>query len=129
MSLYYVQKFLYELNRDERLQEAYRADRSTTVADYDVTNEEVRALVEPDIGLLYHLGVNGQILMHFAAFHQIAWADYLQLMRDGIAAHGPVREGVYAMTGYEGTTAHGESPADRPDQASPADRPTVGKGS
>ena len=62
----------------------------------------MRALVEPDIGLLFHLGVNGQILMHFAAFHQIPWADYLRLMREGIARHGPVREGVYAMTGYEG---------------------------
>ena len=36
--------------------------------------------------------------MHFAAFHQIEWQDYLQRMRDGIAEHGPVREGVYAMT-------------------------------
>ncbi|MEL7207315.1 MAG: hypothetical protein AAGK32_03625 [Actinomycetota bacterium] len=44
--------------------------------------------------------------MHFAAFHQIEWADYLQRMRDGIDRHGPVREGVYAMTGYEGTDAH-----------------------
>ena len=44
--------------------------------------------------------------MHFAAFHQINWADYLQRMRDGIAEHGPVREGVYAMTGYEGVDAH-----------------------
>tara|TARA_B110000211_G_C13725832_1_gene398063 strand:+ start:19 stop:171 length:153 start_codon:yes stop_codon:yes gene_type:complete len=37
--------------------------------------------------------------MHFAAFHQIEWDDYLQAMRDGIEKYGPVREGVYAMTG------------------------------
>lgn len=98
MSLYAVQKFLYELNRDEAKQAAYAADRRAAVAPYDLTDEEVRALVEPDIGLLYHLGVNGQILMHFAAFHQIEWQDYLQRMRDGIRQHGPVREGVYAMT-------------------------------
>ena len=102
MSLYAVQKFLYELNRDEARQAAYAADRGAAVAPYDLTDEEVRALVEPDIGLLYHLGVNGQILMHFAAFHQIEWQDYLQRMRDGIESHGPVREGVYAMT----TAAH-----------------------
>ncbi|MDE0495990.1 MAG: hypothetical protein OXH86_01420, partial [Acidimicrobiaceae bacterium] len=36
----------------------------------------------------------------------ISWADYLQLMRDGIAEHGPVRAGVYAMTGYEGVDSH-----------------------
>ena len=108
MSLYYVQKFLYELNRDEGVQAAYTADRHAPLEPYDLTDEEIRALTEPDIGLLFHLGVNGQILMHFAAFHQIEWQDYLQRMRDGIEAHGPVREGVYAMTGYEGTDAHAE---------------------
>ena len=98
MSLYSVQKFLFDINRTESLQQAYQADRRGVLAPYDLTDEEIDALVEPDIGLLFHLGVNGQILMHFAAFHQIAWADYLQLMRDGITTHGPVREGVYAMT-------------------------------
>ncbi len=106
VSLYQVQKFLYELNRSEDTQAAYVADRHRSLAPYELTDEERRALTDPDIGLLFHLGVNGQILMHFAAFHQIEWADYLQMMRDGIAAHGPVREGVYAMTGYEGVDAH-----------------------
>ncbi len=107
MSLYYVQKFLFELNRDEGLQERYRTDRRGVLTSYALTDEEVEALVAPDIGLLFHLGVNGQILMHFAAFHQIEWQDYLQLMRDGISAHGPVREGVYAVTGYEGVPETG----------------------
>jgi hypothetical protein len=106
MSLYYVQKFLYELNRDPVRQEAYHADPAGSLAGYDLTPDEQAALIEPDIGYLYHLGVNGQILMHFAALHGIAWADYLQRMRDGIATHGPVREGVYAMTGYEGVDDH-----------------------
>ncbi len=37
--------------------------------------------------------------MHYAAFLGIEWFDYLELMRQGIAKHGPVRAGVYAMTG------------------------------
>ena len=102
MSLYYVQKFLYRLNRDPAVQADYRANPGAALASYELTDEEIEALTAPDIGLLYVLGVNGQILMHFAAFHQIAWADYLQQMRDGVAAYGPVREGVYAMTGFEG---------------------------
>ncbi|MGZ0219182.1 MAG: aromatic ring-opening dioxygenase subunit LigA [Acidimicrobiales bacterium] len=106
MSLYYVQKFLFEINRQPGLQEQYRADRHAAIAPFELTGEEVAALTEPDIGKLFHLGVNGQILMHFAAFHQIEWADYLQRMRDGIDEYGPVREGVYAITGYEGTDAH-----------------------
>ena len=109
VSLYAVQKFLYELNRSEAVQDAYRTDRQAAIAGYVLTAEQSGALVEPDIGLLYVLGVNGQILMHFAAFHEIEWADYLQLMRDGVEVHGPVRAGVYAMTGYEGVDAHAES--------------------
>ena len=106
VSLYYVQKFLFELNRDAEFQSRYTADRPSTLSGFDLSEEEQRALVEPDIGLLFHLGVNGQILMHFAAFHSIEWQDYLQQMRDGIEAHGPVREGVYAVTGYEGVEVH-----------------------
>jgi hypothetical protein len=106
VSLYYVQKFLFQLNRDPVRQQAYLADRAGSLAGYELTDEERHALVAPDIGFLYHLGVNGQILMHFAALHDIPWADYLQRMRDGIATYGPVREGVYAMTGYEGVEAH-----------------------
>lgn len=122
MSLYATQKFLYELNRSESLQAAYRADRRAVLDPYDLADDEVDALVEPDIGRLFHLGVNGQILMHFAAFQQIEWQDYLQRMRDGIARYGPVREGVYAMTTgldeevapvHAGTT--GDPADDRPD--------------
>ena len=97
MSLYYVQKFLYQLNRDPALQERYAADRRGALAGYELTGEEVEALVDVDIGLLFHLGVNGQILMHFAALHRVEWSDYLQRMRDGIARHGPVREGLFAI--------------------------------
>ena len=106
MSLYQVQKFLFELNRDERAQADYLRDRLAAVAAYDLDDDERRALIEPDIGLLYHMGVNGQILMHFAAFCEIEWSDYLQRMRDGLHEHGPVRAGVYALAGYEGVHEH-----------------------
>lgn len=99
MSLYSLQKFLYELNREETAQEKYRTDLETLLAEFDLSEEESTALREGDIGLLYVLGVNGQILMHYAAFLGIEWFDYLDLMRDGISKHGPVRAGVYAMTG------------------------------
>lgn len=99
MSLYYVQKVLYDINRDVQVQQQYRDDVDALLSNYTLTGEERDALKKPDIGLLYVLGVNGQILMHFAAFHQIEWNDYLQAMREGIIEHGDVREGVYAMTG------------------------------
>ena len=87
LSLYYVQKFLFELNRSEEIQTSYWADGRAVLDSYTLTTEEEDALIEPDIGLLFHLGVNGQILMHFAALHQIEWQDYLQRMRDGIETH------------------------------------------
>ncbi len=105
MTLYAVQKFLYEINRDQRVQAEYSADREQAMSDFELDDEERAALVEPDIGKLYVLGVNGQILMHFAALHGMAWSAYLQAMRDGVAEHGPVRAGVYAMTGYAGVDA------------------------
>ncbi|HKD46823.1 MAG TPA: hypothetical protein VKB67_04010 [Rhizomicrobium sp.] len=97
MSLYQLSKLLFQLNRDEGLQARFKLDPEAGVAGFQLTEEERRAVLEPDIGLLYVLGVNGQILMHFAAFSGIDWADYLQRMRDGVKRHGPVRAGVYAM--------------------------------
>lgn len=108
MSLYQVQKLIFQLNRDPRTQERYASARDSVLAEYELTMEERAALVEPDIGLLYVLGVNGQLLMHFAALHKIEWLDYLERMRQGLKEHGPVREGVYAATGYEGVDAHDE---------------------
>lgn len=106
MSLYQVQKLIYQLNRDPRTRQRYADERDTVLADYDLTQEEIDALKKPDIGLLYVLGVNGQLLMHFAALHRIEWTDYLECMREGLRQYGPVREGVYAATGYEGVEAH-----------------------
>ncbi len=109
MSLYHLQKFLYELNRDEAAQEKYRADLDALISEFELTTEESEALREGDIGLLYVLGVNGQILMHYAAFLGIEWFDYLDQMRAGIEQYGPVRAGVYAMTGGgESYTAEGK---------------------
>lgn len=102
MSLYYLQKFLYELNRDEAIQQQCRDDIDALLKDYELDDEERAALKDGDIGLLYVLGVNGQILMHYAAFLGIEWFEYLELMRQGIAKYGPVRAGVYAMTGGGG---------------------------
>ena len=99
MSLYYLQKFLYQLNRDEAAQKRYGSDLAGLLGEFDLTEEEATALREGDIGLLYVLGVNGQILMHYAAFLGIEWFVYLDMMRDGIDKHGPVRAGVYTMTG------------------------------
>ena len=98
MSLYSLSKLLFQLNRDHELKQRFKSDAPAAIAGWSLTDEERRAVLEPDIGLLYVLGVNGQILMHFAAFCGVEWSDYLQRMRDGVSEHGPVSDGIYAMT-------------------------------
>lgn len=102
MSLYQVQKLIYELNRDPKIQGRFEADMEGLLAEFDLNDEELAAIRKPDIGLLYVLGVNGQLLMHYAALHKYPWDDYLKAMRDGVAEHGPVRAGLYKLAAEQG---------------------------
>jgi hypothetical protein len=111
MSLYYVQKLLYQLNRDPRVRERFEADRSEVLAEYELTDEEQTAIIAGDIGLLYVMGVNGQLLMHFSALHGQSWDEYIQSMKDGVQKHGPVREGLYSLLRHR---ASGSDPGSDP---------------
>lgn len=97
MSLYHLQKLLYQLNRDGELRRRFTAERDAVLAQYELTAEERAAILARDIGLLYVFGVNGQLLMHYAALCGLEWTAYLEAMREGVRRHGPVRAGVYAM--------------------------------
>jgi aromatic-ring opening dioxygenase LigAB LigA subunit len=97
MSLYYLQKALYQLNRDPELRWRFEEDADAVLSAYELTAEERAAIRTPDIGLLYVLGVNGQILMHYAAYRGFEWNAYLEAMREGVRRHGPVRAGIYAL--------------------------------
>ena len=98
MSLYGTQKLLYHLNRDPAVQQRYRENLPALLDGYELSAEEREAIVAGDVGKLYVLGVNGQLLMHFAALVGMPWADYIEAMREGVRRHGPVRAGIYAMT-------------------------------
>lgn len=103
MSLYRLQKLIYVLNREPQVQEEFTRDREAVLARYRLSGEEAEAIRQDDIGKLYILGVNGQILMHFAAWRGLAWDEYIQAMKDGLAKYGPVRGGLYAaVDGGEG---------------------------
>ena len=98
MSLYQSQKLLFHLNRDPALQARFRSDPAALLGEYDLDPEEREAFLAGDVGKLYVLGSNGQLLMHFAALLGMPWADYIEAMREGVRRHGPVRAGIYAMT-------------------------------
>jgi hypothetical protein len=101
MSLYTVQKFFYDANRSADIQQRYReggTSRDKLISEYELTEEEREAIQQGDIGKLFVLGCNGQLLMHFAGLLGVPWADYLEAMREGVRKYGPVRAGIYAMT-------------------------------
>ena len=93
-----MQKFLYDMNRDPGVQQKFRTSLPELLAAYDLDAEERAAIENRDIGLIYVLGANGQLLMHYAAFLGMPWPDYIAAMRDGVSRYGPVRAGVYTMT-------------------------------
>lgn len=95
MSLYYTQKLLFQLNRDPATVSRFKQDLEGLLAEYELTEEERRAIRGPDIGLLYVMGVNGQLLMHFAALCGYEWSAYIEAMREGERKYGPVRTGLY----------------------------------
>lgn len=100
MSLYYVQKLIYHINRDDAVKQRYVADRHGLLEGYDLTQEEQLAIHEEDIGRLYTMGVNGQLLMHYAAWRGFPWDRYIAAMRAGLEKHGPVTAGVYAAVNH-----------------------------
>jgi hypothetical protein len=95
MSLYNVQKLMFQLNRDAGVRRRFDEAFESLLAEYDLTKEEQVALRDPDIGLLYVMGVNGQILMHYAALRGFEWNAYLEAMREGERKYGPVKAGLY----------------------------------
>jgi aromatic-ring opening dioxygenase LigAB LigA subunit len=97
MSLYCVQKVLYQLNRDPSVRKRFDDNRAELLAEYELTAEERSAILDGDIGLLYVMGVNGQILMHYSALLGQPWDEYIAAMREGVRKHGPVREGLYRL--------------------------------
>ena len=97
MSLYYVQKLLYQLNRDPQVRRRFKDDSAGVLADYQLTDDERNALANGDIGLLYVMGVNGQLLMHYSALIGQQWDEYIAAMKEGVKKHGPVREGLYSL--------------------------------
>jgi hypothetical protein len=93
-----MQKFLFDINRDTGVQRQYHADLAALLDRYELSAEEREAISSRDIGLMFVLGANGQLLMHYAAFLGMPWADYIAAMRTGVSKYGPVRAGLYHMT-------------------------------
>ena len=102
MSLYSLQKFIYQINRDPAARARHEKDLQGLLDEYDLDGEEWQAICEANVGLLYVMGVNGQLLMHYAALRGLDWNQYIEAMREGERKYGPVRTGLYSRA--EGRT-------------------------
>ena len=81
MSLYQVQKLLFQVNRDPRVRGRFMTDREALAAEYGLTGQERRAVLEADFHALYGMGVHSLLLAPLAATLGLTFPDYLAIIR------------------------------------------------
>lgn len=80
MSLYQLQKLLYEVNRDPERRRQYREDPAAFASRYELTEEERQALLNLDIRRLYLLGVHPLLLRPFTLLHRVSAERYAEAL-------------------------------------------------
>ncbi len=80
MSLYQLQKLMYEVNRSPERRDAYRHDGAAFLARFDLTEEEKDAVARLDIRTLYRLGVHPLLLRPFTLLHRVSNEDYAKAL-------------------------------------------------
>ena len=80
MSLYQVQKLIFEVNRNPERREEYRKDAAAFVERYDLTAEEKDALIHLDMRTLYQQGVHSLLLRPFTLLHRVSNEDYAKAL-------------------------------------------------
>lgn len=81
MSLYQVDKLLFNLFNDLELQEKYRQDCSDVLKRYDLQDSEIKALREVNAGELYRIGVHSFLLWQFGRMMDLKPATYFKQIR------------------------------------------------
>jgi hypothetical protein len=80
MSLYQLQKLIYEVNRNPERRDAYRADPAGFMAHYQLTLDEQQAISELDVRKLYGMGVHPLLLRPFTLLHRVSQEDYAKAL-------------------------------------------------
>ena len=88
MSLYQLQKALFQMNTDSERAQAYHDNPDRFLASYELSDEEVRWLKDVDLGAMYAMGVHPQFLAPFAGRANVGWKDYLAALENP----GPMAE-------------------------------------
>ncbi|HKX50057.1 MAG TPA: hypothetical protein VJQ48_06445 [Candidatus Binatia bacterium] len=80
MSLYQLQKLIYDVNRNPERRDAYRADKAGFLARYELTPGEQAAIADLDIRQLYSYGVHPLLLRPFTLLHRVSNEDYAKAL-------------------------------------------------
>lgn len=81
MSLYQVQKLLFQVFNDLDLRPIFRSNRDKILAGLELTDPERQALRAFDVGALYRMGVNPYLLFQVALIVGMKEADYVRELR------------------------------------------------
>lgn len=80
MSLYQLQKLIYDVNRSPERRDAYRADKAGFFARYELTAEEQAAIKDLDVRQLYSYGVHPLLLRPFTILHRVSNEEYAKAL-------------------------------------------------
>jgi hypothetical protein len=81
VSLYQVDKLLFQLFNDLELQEKYKQDAGAVLQSYDLDSAELKALREVNAGELYRMGAHTFLLWQFARMMNLSPAIYFKQVR------------------------------------------------
>ena len=81
MSLYQLQKLIYHVNRDSTQRERYRQDPAAFVKQYELTEEEAKAVLGVDVRALYSMGVHSLLLRPFTLQHKVSNENYAAALK------------------------------------------------
>lgn len=82
MSLYQVQKLLFNIHNNLTLRGQFTSDPGKVMADYRLADTETRALLDKDMRTLYRMGVNPWLLFQYANISGVEIRDYLRQIRE-----------------------------------------------
>lgn len=81
MSLYQVDKLLFQLFNDLDLQHQYKQNAAAVLQRYDLQDNEIKALREVNAGELYRMGAHSFLLWQFARMMELSAAVYFKQVR------------------------------------------------
>ncbi len=84
MSVYKIEKFLFDLGQIPSLRLDYAKDRASSIKPYELDEDEMLAVKTLNLKWLLAHGVNPLLLLRFNLTGQIPGRDaYLKLLREG----------------------------------------------